>query len=78
MKILTQSGRYIDPWNVKEEDVNFDDIVWSLSHICRFTGHTRFMYSVGQHSLLVSSLLEESGFEEHVQLQGLLHDASEA
>ena len=36
------------------------------------------MYSVGQHSLLVSSLLEESGFEEHVQLQGLLHDASEA
>lgn len=66
-------GRFY-PYDPKPEDVNIEDIALALSHQCRFTGHTKWHYSVAQHSILVSRLFTD----KRVALTALLHDASEA
>jgi hypothetical protein len=70
--ILTHSGRRVDPLNLHPEDVDIEDIAYSLSNQCRWSGHCLW-YSVAQHCYLVS--LEA---DEQDQLWGLLHDATEA
>jgi hypothetical protein len=51
-------------------------IAHSLSHICRFTGHCRKFYSVAEHSLLVSRIMEDLGLgDPH---EGLFHDGVES
>ena len=52
---------------------NMDDIATSLSNLCRYNGHCREHYSVGQHSILASYLVPED-----LALEALLHDAAEA
>jgi len=69
----TFTGKVIDLANFSEDDVRLADIAHSLSIINRFTGHTKEPYSVAQHSVLVSKIVEE----RHA-LWALLHDASEA
>jgi hypothetical protein len=73
MKIITVTGREIDVLNPKEEDIDIEDIAHSLSLICRWGGHTKKHYSVAQHSVLVSMACSKES-----QLEGLLHDATEA
>lgn len=72
--ILTFSGRYVDPLDLQETDVSLTDIAHALSNLCRFTGHVSSFYSVAQHSVLVSKVLDGTGLE----MWGLLHDANEA
>ena len=72
--IQLYSGGYIDLLNPQPEDIHIEDVAHALSNICRFTGHTRQFYSVAQHSVHTTLLLEEQEFA----LQALLHDASEA
>jgi len=69
----TFTGKAIDLANFKEDDVRLPDIAHALSMINRFNGHTKFPYSVAQHSVMVSKIVEPQN-----ALWGLLHDASEA
>lgn len=74
--ISTASRIKFDLFHPVAEDVNIEDIAYSLSNICRFNGHTSRFFSVAQHCLLVSHLLMQETAE--LMLLGLLHDAHEA
>ncbi len=58
---------YLDP---QPEDFEPDDIAVVLSRQPRFVGHTKFRYSVAQHSVLVAKLCPDP-------FAGLLHDVHE-
>lgn len=71
--IQLASGKYVSLMDPQPEDIRLSDITWSLSHLCRFTGHSASFYSVAQHSVLVSRLVPAA-----FAASGLLHDAAEA
>jgi 5'-deoxynucleotidase YfbR-like HD superfamily hydrolase len=86
VRIQTHSGRMVDPLKITAADVELDDVAQSLSHLCRFTGHTSAFYSVAEHSVICSCVAPKllpaderfaplAGF---VARLGLLHDAHEA
>lgn len=68
------SGREVDIFNLKPNDIDIEDIAHALSNLCRYGGHCLFHYSVALHSVLCS--YEEGTIIE--QLEFLLHDASES
>lgn len=69
----TYTGLAIDLANFRDDDVRLPDISHALAIVNRFTGHTHRPYSVAQHSVMVSRIVEQ----RHA-MWGLLHDASEA
>lgn len=71
--IATYSGKVFDIENLTEDMICIEDIAHALSNTARFGGHTDVLYSVAQHSVEVSLMVNK----EH-QLAALLHDASEA
>jgi hypothetical protein len=73
IRLTLNSGRRVDLRTLEPSDILIEDIAHALSHICRFAGHVPKFYSVAQHSVIVATLLPAE-----LQLQGLLHDASEA
>lgn len=77
--IRTFTGRYVNPLQLRAEDICIEDIAHHLSLVCRYTGACPHHYSVAQHSLEVSKMMEYrwNGNRE-AALAGLLHDASEA
>lgn len=70
--LTTFGGRKFWPLDPRIEDIDINDIAHALSMQCRFLGHCRDFYSVAQHSVLMSHLIEPNG-----ALYGLLHDAAE-
>lgn len=68
--------RLVDLNNLKLEDIQIDNIAHVLSLICRFGGNLETLYSVAQHSVIVSHVVEQ--MYPHYALTALLHDASEA
>lgn len=76
--IETASGRRFRPLSPDVGDIVLEDIAHALSNQCRFSGHVRVHYSVAEHSVRVSELLETWGCSQRIQLWGLLHDATEA
>lgn len=71
--IQTYTGRQFWPLDPKPEDIDINDIAHALANLCRFTGHCREFYSVAQHAVHVSQLVEPAD-----QLWALLHDGAEA
>jgi hypothetical protein len=69
----TYTGKMFWPLDPRVDEICIEDIAHSLSHQCRFAGHTEAFYSVAQHSLLVSRQRPLS-----LALWGLLHDSTEA
>jgi len=70
----TRSGLKINPSTMVKEDILIEDIAWALSHLCRYNGHCDHFYSVAQHSVYVSNVVEGLGGDPK---KGLLHDATE-
>lgn len=71
--IQTCSGEPFWPFDPRVEEIRLEDIAHALSMQCRFAGHTKYFYSVAQHSVLVSCEVPEL-----FARQALFHDASEA
>lgn len=73
--IMTFSGQrfYFGDHAAMVKSINIEDIAHALSQLCRFTGHSKFFYSVAEHSVHVSRLVPEE-----YALAALLHDATEA
>jgi len=76
--ICTSTGGQFWPFDPRPDNIQKEDIAHSLSNMCRFAGHVRTFYSVAQHCVLVSILLESAGYPTEYVKAGLLHDASEA
>jgi hypothetical protein len=76
--VRTFSGRQVDPLNLRPEDVHIVDIAHSLSLQCRYMGHSAGFYSVAEHSVYVANTLRRAGHDVGLQLEGLMHDSSEA
>lgn len=76
LMLHTATGRLVDVMKPDPDTIVIEDIARSLSRIPRWLGHTSHAvaYSVAQHSVRVSLLLNATGYE----LEGLLHDAHEA
>lgn len=71
--IQTYTGKYFYSEDPRPEEIDIQDIAHALSQVCRFAGHCPHFYSVAEHSVLVSELVDPRD-----ALWGLLHDASEA
>lgn len=75
--LQTYSGKTFFFRDMKAEDISLEDISHALSNYCRFAGHCKEFYSVAQHSVLVSNILNRHR-DPKLELAGLLHDATEA
>lgn len=72
--IRTASGIYMNVFEPTMEMICIEDIAHALAMQCRFGGHLPVFYSVAQHSLNCSFLIDD----KELKLAALLHDASEA
>ncbi len=71
--ILSNSGKYFNFLHPEEYDYTIEEIAHALSHINRYTGHTRVPYNVADHALRCSYIVPEE-----FALDALCHDNSEA
>lgn len=69
----TVSGKQIDLSDPDPYQITVEDIAHALFRIPRFNGHIEEAWSVGHHSLGVSTLVADQ-----YKLEALLHDATEA
>lgn len=72
--IRTFTGKVFDAKILDPDSICIEDIAHALSMQTRFGGHLKVPYTIAQHCVLVAQCLIGTGFE----LEGLLHDASEA
>ena len=69
----TYSGGVFYILEPRAEDVHLVDIAHALSMLCRYSGHTDYFYSVGEHSIYMSHRVSPEAAP-----YALVHDASEA
>ena len=68
----TFTGSKFYPAKPSWYQINIDDIAHALSHICRYSGHSKEFYSVAEHCLVMADF-----FPAYRGL-ALFHDAAEA
>ena len=73
LNIQLYSGKPFYPEDPREEDIDIRDIARSLSMLCRFGGHINNFYSVAQHSVELSYIVEPKN-----AFCALMHDSTEA
>jgi 5'-deoxynucleotidase YfbR-like HD superfamily hydrolase len=71
--IETYTGKKVDVFSAKPEDISILDIAHALSMLCRFNGHLKRFLSVAEHCVATSRWCRSE-----LALVGLLHDAAEA
>ena len=71
--IQTFTGKHIDVFNPKVEDIDIIDIAHALAMKCRFNGHSNSFYSVAEHCVRMTIW----PLPGDVRLR-LMHDAAEA
>lgn len=76
--LQTVSGRRVNPFDPDPAQLDEGDIARALGNMCRFGGHSRVFYSVAQHSVIVSRVVEERGGDVEDAFAALMHDAGEA
>src|ERR1700748_1732531 len=76
--IQTVSGRWVNPFEPDPAQLDASDIARALANQCRFGGHSRVFYSVAQHCVIVSHVVEERGGDIEDAFAALMHDAGEA
>jgi 5'-nucleotidase len=76
--LQTVSRRWVNPFDPDPAQLDAGDIARALANQCRFGGHTRVFYSVAQHCVIVSRVVEERGGDVEDVFAALMHDASEA
>jgi hypothetical protein len=76
--LQTVSGRWVNPFEPDPDQLDIGDIARALANLCRFGGHSRVFYSVAQHSVIVSELVEQRGGGAEDAFAALMHDATEA
>ena len=72
--VVTLSGNRFSILKPDPDVVMIEDIACALARQARFNGHTRFFYSVGQHSCLGAQVSPT----RDIAVQMLFHDATEA
>jgi hypothetical protein len=72
----TYSGTKFDLLNPQADLVDLQDICHALSQLCRFGGHTKYFYSVGEHCLRARLIVKDKDIL--TQLYVLMHDFTEA
>ncbi|HSC04225.1 MAG TPA: hypothetical protein VLC49_12920 [Solirubrobacteraceae bacterium] len=76
--LQTVSGRWVNPFDPDPGQLDEGDIARALANLCRFGGHSRVFYSVAQHCVIVSRVVEERGGDVEDAFAALMHDAGEA
>ena len=76
--LQTVSGRWVNPFDPDPAQFDAGDIARALANQCRFGGHSRVFYSVAQHCVIVSRVVEERGGDIEDVFAALMHDAGEA
>lgn len=71
--IRTYSGKHFSYVDISPDNVCIEDIAHALSNIPRFCGHLENNYTVAQHSVILSQMVNE-----YYAFEGLMHDATEA
>lgn len=71
--ITTFTGRTINVFEPRPDDICIEDIAHALAHQCRYGGHTRRFYSVAEHCCILAGVAPP-----YLKLIALMHDAAEA
>jgi hypothetical protein len=82
-KIRVADGTLVDPYAPTVADVKLDVFAHSLAQLARFTGHAKFPFSVGQHTINLCDTMgriftnRQTTTRYHVKRAALSHDMSE-
>ena len=74
----TYSGKNLYLRNPKPSDFDVTTIAVALGRICRFGAQSKVFYSVAQHSVLITELLQVLTLDKRLLRASLFHDGSEA